>query len=132
MMCESTSEPVSALCGCSPYAGCTSESLRTLSILATTHSEKDVNYREAWVYFLSSMLLGTREQWLGRFIELAEQQSSLPGLWRTRLQNARKAAGQYDWRRRYAGEKVFKLEPVPIADLDAFASLLKGLLVFPR
>jgi hypothetical protein len=51
-------------------------------------------------------------------------------LWTQRADKAKALAEDRDWKRRYEGEKVFALEPVPLQDVSGFLKLLTDLAGF--
>ena len=85
-----------------------------------------VDYRWAWAHFLASTYRETacRDGWRNAFVSLASDESALDPHWMERLTKAKALTEDRDWKRRYAEKKVFLLEPIPLEDEAAFATLL--------
>jgi len=117
-----------------PYvlaAGSAEPSHAVIDRLASVSTEgvSAADYRRAWAHFLASTYRGTscRDDWRNVFVELTSSESSMDSLWIQRAEKARALTEDRDWKRRYEGEKVFALEPVPLQDVTEFVKLLTDL-----
>ena len=87
------------------------------------------DYRQAWAHFLASSYAETDpSEWLDRFLSLIEDAKPQGDDWSRRRIKAQSLADDRDWKRRYAGEGAFILDPQPLASEEDLHRFLKGLL----
>lgn len=89
----------------------------------------DFDYRRAWAHFLASTYRGTscRDDWRSVFVVFTSRETLMDPIWMQRTEKAKALAEDRDWKRRYEGEKVFALEPVPLQNMSEFLNLLRNL-----